>query len=198
MLRSFLAAIRDYLVIKMTNSEVQLNGSLLLANPTLQDGVFDRAVILLADHRADHGALGIILNHPTGKDVGDFLHDEAFEPLARVAVHHGGPVATNQLTFAAFWWNPKDGLHWQLQIPREQAVARVRQPGVIVRAFVGYAGWTPGQLEQEMERQSWILAEPDGALLGKSHDEALWGDILRSLSPFHRLLADAPPHPELN
>lgn len=198
MLLTFPAAIRAYLISIMMHSEIQLGGSLLLATPTLRDGIFDHAVILLADHSEENGAMGVILNHPTGKEVGDFLKDEAFEPISRVAVHHGGPVATNQLTFAAFWWNSKDGLHWQLQIPREQAITRARQPGVIVRAFVGYSGWTAGQLEQELERQSWIVAEPDGALLGKSHDEGLWGDILRSMSPFHRILADAPSNPELN
>lgn len=182
----------------MTESETQLNGSLLLANPSLRDGVFDHSVILLAEHSADDGAFGLILNHPTGHEVGHFLKDEEFAPVARVAVHHGGPVATAQLTFAAFWWNPNDGLHWQIRIPAEQAIRRTSQPGVIVRAFVGYSGWTPGQLENEMKRQSWIVAKPDAWLLGKSHDEALWGEILRSMSPFHRVLADAPPDPGLN
>lgn len=182
----------------MFDSQIQLHGSLLLATPSLRDGIFDRSVILLADHSADDGAYGLILNHPTGHAVGDFLKEEEFEPLQRVPVHRGGPVATSQLTFSAFWWSAADGLHWQIRIPAEQAIRRSKQPGVLVRAFVGYSGWTAGQLESELRRESWIAAKPDGNLLGKPHDADLWSELLRGMSPYHRVLAEAPGDPWMN
>ncbi|RYD36833.1 MAG: YqgE/AlgH family protein, partial [Verrucomicrobiaceae bacterium] len=89
---------------------IQLRGKLLLADPSLKDGIFDRSVILLAEHKADEGAYGLILNQPTGKTVGDFLNDEVFAPLKQLAVHQGGPVSRDQLTFSSFWWSPKQGL----------------------------------------------------------------------------------------
>lgn len=182
----------------MADAQMQLAGTLLLATPSLRDGIFDRSVILLADHSADDGAFGLILNQPTGREVSHFLNKPEFEPLFRVPVHIGGPVSREQLTFSAFWWNPSDGLHWQIRLPAAEAIQRTKQPGVIVRAFIGYSGWTGGQLEGELRRQSWISAKPGPDLLGKPHDPELWADILRGMSPFHRLLIEAPASPDLN
>jgi len=182
----------------MSDAQIQLEGSLLLADPSLRDGIFDHSVILLANHSAEDGAFGLILNRPTGHRVGHFLKDPEFAALERIPVHIGGPVSSQQLTFSAFWWNEHDGLHWQLRLPAEEAIRRSRQPGIIVRAFVGYSGWSAGQLEQELRRNSWITARPDGSLFGKEHDRSLWSEILRSLSPYHRLLADSPEDPTLN
>ena len=87
-----------------SDASIQLQGQILLADPSLHDGIFDRSVILLADHSAEEGAFGLILNHPTGHSVGDFLKEDAFEPLKNIAVHLGGPVSREHLTFSAFWW----------------------------------------------------------------------------------------------
>lgn len=182
----------------MSDSQIQLEGTLILADPSLRDGFFNRSVILLASHTADEGAYGLILNHPTGHNVGHFLNDGAFAHLEKIPVHIGGPVSREQLTFSAFWWNPNDGLHWQLRLPAHEAIERSKQPGIIVRAFVGYSGWTAGQLESELRRDSWIPTKPAPSLFGKEHDERLWSDIMRSISPYHRILAEAPDHPESN
>ncbi|MGB6221600.1 YqgE/AlgH family protein [Haloferula sp.] len=182
----------------MADSQIQLEGTLILADPSLRDGFFNRSVILLASHSADEGAHGLILNQPTGHDVGDFLKDEAFSHLARIPVYVGGPVSREQLTFSAFWWNPHDGLHWQLRLPAHEAIERSKQPGIIVRAFVGYSGWTAGQLESELRRESWIPAKPHPTLFGKEHNDRLWTEILGDLSPYHRILAEAPENPGKN
>ncbi|WP_193214397.1 YqgE/AlgH family protein [Luteolibacter marinus] len=181
-----------------TDTPIDLQGKILLADPSLHDGIFDRSVILLADHSAEEGAFGLILNHPTGHVVGEFLKDDAFEPLKNIAVHLGGPVSKEHLTFSAFWWTQEDHLKWHVRIPVEQAVKRSRQPGTLVRAFVGYSGWTAGQLEGEIRRNSWITTRPTAALLGQSHDKDLWAEILRSMSPYHRILAEAPENPRAN
>jgi putative transcriptional regulator len=180
------------------DTPIQLQGKLLLADPSLRDGIFNRSVILLAEHRVGEGAFGLILNHPTGKTVGDFLTDDAFSPLRQLAVHDGGPVSRDQLTFSSFWWSTKLGLRWKLRISAADAVVHARKPGRIVRAFVGYSGWSAGQLENEMLRQSWIAAQPQPDLLGQEHDIGLWAGLLRVLSPLHRILAEAPDDPSLN
>jgi putative transcriptional regulator len=177
---------------------IQLRGKLLLADPSLRDGIFNRSVILLAEHHSDEGAFGLILNHPTGKIVGDLLDVEEFAPLRQLAVHDGGPVARDQLTFSSFWWSQKSGLRWALRISADDAVAHARRPGRIVRAFVGYSGWTPGQLENELRRSSWIPTRPRPDLLGYEHDRSLWAELLRQLSPLHQILAEAPDDPSLN
>ena len=174
-----------------------LHGQLLLADPSLRDGIFDRSVILLAEHNAE-GAFGLILNHPTDHVVGDLLHGGEFAPLRQIPVHVGGPVARDQLAFSGFWWNAEKGLQWELRLSAAAAVALSHKPGTIVRAFIGYSGWSGGQLEGELKRNTWITASPDPQLLGASHDRTLWSGILRGLSPYHGLLAEAPEDPFLN
>jgi putative transcriptional regulator len=177
---------------------IQLQGQLLLADPSLRDGIFNRSVILLAEHGADVGAFGLILNHPTGKTVGDFLDGDEFQPLQHLPVHHGGPVAADQLTFSSFWWSKKQGLRWAVRLSAKAAATHAHRPGRIVRAFIGYSGWTAGQLENELRRNSWIAARPQQDLLGHVHDPQLWSDLLRDISPLHRILAEAPDDPTLN
>lgn len=177
---------------------IQLKGQLLIADPSLRDGVFDRSVVLLTDHRHDQGASGLVLNHPIGKVVGDLLSSDEFSSLKHLAVHDGGPVAREQLTFSSFWWSRKTGLRWAIRISADQAAEHARKPGRIVRAFIGYSGWSAGQLENELRRSSWFPTGPSPDLLGHEHDRALWADLLRRLSPYHRILAEAPQDPQLN
>lgn len=181
-----------------SDQPILLRGKLLIADPSLRDGTFNRSIILLTDHSAEQGAYGLILNHPCGKVVGDFLTGKEFAPLRHLAVHQGGPVLHDQLTFSSFWWTKKRGLHWALRISAKQAAEHAHRPGRIVRAFIGYAGWSAGQLENELRHHSWIPVTPQPDLLGHDHDHSLWSALLRSLSPLHRILAEAPMDPLLN
>lgn len=169
-----------------------------MADPSLRDGVFDHSVILVAEHSPTDGAFGLILNHPTGRVVGDYLTDKDLGPLSRIPVHEGGPVAREHLTFSAFWWNPKNGLRWAIRISAEDAIKHTHRSGTIVRAFIGHSGWSPGQVEGELKRNAWIPTQPPPSLLGSDHDRNLWQEILRNLSPLHRILAEAPANPLLN
>ncbi len=155
-------------------------------------------MILLAEHGADSGAYGLVLNRPTGKIVGDFLQDKSFSPLSQLTVHEGGPVAMDQLTFTSFWWSKKLGLRWASRLSVEVAVEHAHKPGRIVRAFIGHSGWSPGQLENELQHQSWIPIRAKPNFLGLAHDTQLWAQLMHDLSPLHRILAEAPAHPELN
>jgi len=173
-------------------SSTCLRGKLLLADPSLRGSIFHRSVILIHDHGAAEGAMGLILNQPTGKAVGDFLRAEEFSALRQVAVHVGGPVDGNQLTFSSFWWSANGGLRWAIRLSPQQAADHMRRPGRLVRAFIGYSGWSAGQLEGELEQPSWITLDPEASLLGAQHDPGLWGELLAALSPLHRLMAMSP------
>ncbi|GHC53084.1 transcriptional regulator [Roseibacillus persicicus] len=180
-----------------SDSQILKQGDLLIADPSLRDGIFRKAVILLAQHSAE-GAFGLILNQPAGSKVGDFLKDQSFQSLARIPVHVGGPVAREHLTFAAFWKSPENELRYAIRISAQDAISHSKNPGTLVRAFVGYSGWSGGQLEGELERSSWVVSPPPESLLGMTHDQSLWEDTLNGLSPFHRLLALCPEHPWMN
>jgi putative transcriptional regulator len=180
------------------DSPIHLQGQLLLADPSLRGSTFYRSVVFLSEHSVKNGTSGLILNHPTGKTVGDYLPSDNFSALRLLPVYHGGPVEPSQLTFSAFWWSKKLGLRWALRIPVEEAAAHMKRPGRIVRAFIGYSGWSPGQLENELRTNSWFIARPSSDLLGYAHDPSLWSHLLRPISPLHRILAEAPNDPTLN
>lgn len=175
-----------------------LTGWVLLADPSLRDGYFDRSVVVLTEHKQDKGAHGYIMNRPTGKRVGDLLSAKEFAPLAAVPVFHGGPVSQEHLTFTAFAF---DRLTKELfsvtHLTVQDAVAR-QLAGEKVRAFVGYAGWEAGQLEDELEREAWVLCQPKETALRTLRPHHLWRDIMRSMGPYYKLLAGTPDDPALN
>ncbi len=177
---------------------IQLLGKLLLADPSLRGGPFQRSVIFLAEHHASRGAYGLVLNHPTGKTVSDFLTGSDFTALGKLPVHEGGPVEPDQLTFSAFWWSPKTGFRSAIRLSALDAAKHAGRPGRIVHAFLGYSGWTAGQLEEELRRSSWFPTPPPLNLISHPHDATLWTQLMRHLSPLHRILAEAPDDPTLN
>lgn len=174
-----------------------LRGRLLLASPALRDE-FRRTVLIVNMHTPDDGAVGMVLNRPTGKVVGDLLHGEEFEPLKKIPVLAGGPVMCDQLTFSALWWTPKRGLNWAMRISTEEAFQQSCRPGRMVCAFLGYTGWSPGQLESEMVRDAWFVSDATKEMLGFGRDESMWRTLLGRISPMHRILAEAPDDPFLN
>ncbi|MBK1830582.1 YqgE/AlgH family protein [Verrucomicrobiaceae bacterium R5-34] len=179
------------------DTPIHLEGQLLIADPSLREGIFNKSVILLAEHSGEQGAYGLILNHPTGQTVGDLLNSEEFSVLSHIPVHLGGPVGQEHLTFVAFWIDstnpdPMQQLRFATRISAQDAITRTQQPGTLVRAFTGYSGWTEGQLENELRHQSWIPTLPSADLLAHRHEKNLWGELLRNISPYHQILAEAP------
>ncbi|MGJ8642301.1 MAG: YqgE/AlgH family protein [Luteolibacter sp.] len=175
-----------------------LSGQLLLASPALADGTFDRAVILIAEHSATEGAIGTIINHRTDTTVGDILPDPAFFALHHLPIHHGGPVSPSELSFSSFTWSDSKSLEYAPRISAKHASELVSSGSHIVRATVGHSGWSPGQLEDELKRNTWITLRPSGTVVQHPHDLSLWTDLLKGISPYHHLLAEAPKNPFLN
>lgn len=179
--------------------QINLTGSLLLADPSLRDPGFGRSVVLLARHDADLGASGFIINKPLGKSVSDLVSLDELDGLADIPVYLGGPVSTEQLTFASMTWRePSASLDYETHLSSEDAAHRL-QEGFSIRAFVGYSGWSEGQLESEIQGRSWILKKPDSAIAAiDSCTEELWGDQLRTMGPYYQMLADSPDDPSMN
>lgn len=175
----------------ITPNQPSMKHQLLISDPSMQGGIFHRSVVFLVEHDNKNGALGFILNRPSGQLVGDFLKGDEFSPIAHVQVHVGGPVSQDNMTFAAFWEEQGD-FRYASRISAEEAVEFSHQPGRLVRAFVGYSGWESGQLEGELEMNSWFHNVVTPGLLGETHDASLWKEVLRKMSPYHQLLARAP------
>ncbi len=178
-----------------------LEGSLILADPSLEDPNFCRTVLLLTNHDTAKGAHGYVLNRPMEKRVGEILPAEKFAALGDVPVYLGGPVGAEQLTFACFHWVDGGGadgrLRFETHLSAEEARARLAE-GFDVRAFVGYSGWSGGQLESELKQHAWIPRPPDERIAAPESLKRLWPDLLRTLGPYYQLVADMPDDVSLN
>ncbi len=175
-----------------------LRGSLMLADPSLRDPNFFRTVLLLTEHRPDMGAHGYVLNRPMGKTVGDLLSGTEFAALARIPVFIGGPVSQEKLTFAAMTWDAEaQKLNFTTHLSVSDA-KRHHLEGEAVSAFVGYSGWSEGQLENELRQHAWITRKAAPDVIAPRQPDALWASLLTSMGPYFGLLARMPEDPSLN
>jgi putative transcriptional regulator len=177
---------------------LSLAGSLLVAHPNMLDPNFRRAVLFIYEHDSNEGAGGLIVNRPLDKQVVDLVNEAPPEGLADVPVFLGGPVGKNQLMFAAFEWEAGAGLKLNHNVGVDKAHELVGEDPTSIRAFVGYAGWSAGQLEAEMKEKAWILQQPTREALTPDRLPKLWFEIMRGLGPWYKMLAAAPDDPSLN
>jgi putative transcriptional regulator len=179
-----------------------LRGQLLIAAPTLVDPNFARSVILVAEH-TEEGAMGLVLNRPAGTLVDEAVPDLAWlgEPEENVWV--GGPVAETAVIVLAEWDDPSlagaivDG---DLGFVGADADQPEQLDGAIRRArvFAGHAGWGPGQLEEELAEESWIVEPPRREEIFTDEPDGLWSAVLRRKGSRYALLSTMPPDPSLN
>jgi len=173
-------------------------GELLLAHPGLRDPNFRRAVVLMSVHN-DEGAMGVVLNRPLKKQLGELTLEFASGPLAAVPLYYGGPVEPAQLIIISWQWLELEST-FQLQfgLSPDKAMELVGQPGVVLRAYLGYSGWSAGQLEDEMHQDTWFSTGVEMEPMENLDGIALWRSLLGSVDPELRLLADEPDDPTLN
>jgi putative transcriptional regulator len=175
-----------------------LSGTLLLASPAMRDATFARSVIFMAAHHRKNGAFGYILNRPIEQRVADLLPGQNIGSLGDVRVYVGGPVSTDKLAFAALHWNKKKGtLRCQTHLSVPDAIEALEQ-GQDVRGFIGYSGWTGGQLENEIQHRSWIITAPKPVVLTTEEPTDMWGAVLKEMGPLYSLMAETPDNVGLN
>jgi putative transcriptional regulator len=174
-------------------------GSLLVAHPDMLDPNFRRTVLFVSEHDPNKGALGVIINRPIDKPVAELVTGMPPIGLADVPVFLGGPVGKDQLMFAAFEWQKGAGLKLNHNITLDESSDVGGQENLVtVCAFVGYAGWGAGQLENELKQKAWLIQKADPSLLKLDRLPNLWFDIMRTLGPWYKMLAAAPDDPSLN
>ena len=177
-------------------SKDTLAGSLLLAHPALRDPYFRHCVVLMSVHNAE-GAMGVVLNRPLGKRLGELSGEFALSALASVPLFKGGPVQDEQLVLAA-WQTRADGFRLHFGVEPDRALQLLEEEGTHVRGFLGYSGWSAGQLENEMRSNTWVAADVPEDLLTHQQDDSLWRTVLGREGAEWRLLADEPEDPEVN
>jgi putative transcriptional regulator len=180
------------------NKSDNLAGSLLLAHPKLRDPNFARAVVLMSLHNSE-GAMGVILNRPMGKTLAELSPEFGRSELAKVPLYSGGPVNTEQLLLVAWQTESFDGsfkLYFGID-PHKLAELQSESP-LEVRAFLGYSGWSAGQLEGELSEHTWLVSQVPAELISELDGPDLWKRIVGDVSPQWRLIVDEPEDPSKN
>jgi putative transcriptional regulator len=178
-----------------------LRGQLLVAAPTLEDPNFARAVVVVGEHNED-GALGVVLNRPSETEVAEAVPDLADLVLQGEIVHVGGPVQSSAVLVLAQFAQPE--LAQQLVVGDVGFLAvddddeRVATALSRARVFAGYAGWGPGQLEAELEREDWIVEPALCEDIFTDDPASLWSTVLDRKGGQYRLIARMPVDPSVN
>lgn len=182
-------------------------GALLVANPEMLDPNFDRAVVLVLAHGGD-GALGVVLNRPSANRVGerfsrwDECHDDRGVFFAGGPVNPGAviglvvrpPDATGELP---------EGLMTEVLtrvgvVDLDYPIGPVAQMVGSLRLFAGYAGWGPGQLEEEIALGGWWVVAAEPSDVCTAAPEILWRDVLRRQRGGLALVSSYSRDPHLN
>jgi len=167
-----------------------LTGHLLIAMPGMQDPRFDHSVVCLCAHSGD-GAMGLVVNRPlSGLSFDDLLRQLQVEPLPpqrRIRMVDGGPVENSRgFVLHSDDWSTEGslpvvpGLALTASLDILKAVASGGGPKDCVLAL-GYAGWAPGQLEDEIQRNAWLNVPADGSLVFRDDTSHTWEAALAKL-----------------
>jgi putative transcriptional regulator len=172
------------------------SGQVLLAEPFMLDPYFHRAVVLLCEHH-DQGSIGFILNKTIDMKVNDLIPDF---PQFDAEVFYGGPVQTDTLHYVhnvgdlldesvqvadGVWWGGDfDKLKFLIS---SELIAPAN-----IRFFVGYSGWSGGQLGDELETGSWVMADMDANYVFKTKYAQLWSQVMYNKGDLYEILSDMP------
>lgn len=177
-------------------------GRILISEPFLNDTYFRRSVVLLTEH-SEEGSVGFVLNKPVELTVSDVLKDF---PEIDASVSIGGPVNTNTVHYIhtvgdmvpnsvkvlknLYWGGDFDAI--------KDLIIQGRIKKNNIRFFLGYAGWSPKQLDNELSENAWVVAELDPGTIMKSTNLSLWQETLNKLGEKYKTWVNFPENPGLN
>lgn len=184
------------------NKFLPQKGGLLLSEPYLADPNFERTTILLTEHN-DEGSVGFILNKPSDSRVSEVLNDlKEFD--ARIFI--GGPVQQDTLHFIHRVPGLEDsieivaGLFWGGNF--DQLISRIetKQVGATdIKFFLGYSGWSAGQLDEELKVDSWIVSDQvSEELVFETEPDNMWKKAMRGLGGRFSVYSNYPADPRMN
>ncbi len=174
--------------------EESLRGRLLIAAPSLYD-YFRRTVVLVIEHNED-GAMGVVLNRTSETFVGEVVPALAELADADELVRVGGPVSPDAVVALGEFGDPSEAGAAVIGGLGTLDPERANGSLVRLRVYAGYAGWSAGQLDEEVDEGAWIVepASPEDPF----RDDDIWSAALRRKGGGYRLLATMPSDPSLN
>jgi putative transcriptional regulator len=185
------------LAIPSTEADVH-KGLFLVASRSLSDPNFQATVILVVDHGPD-GTRGLVVNRPTDIPFTEAMPEvEALRKL-KDTLYVGGPVARYLVSLLVRADDPPedtvqvfDSVYFSHKLAALLHLLDKRQAGVFMRAYVGHAGWAPGQLDMEIQRGDWHLATADATTIFDTPAGQVWPTLIDRLDP-HLLQASISP-----
>jgi len=191
---------------------LSLTGALLVASPLLEDPNFYRSVVFVIDDTPEEGALGVILNRPSELEVGEVLADWGEHVSHPAVMFAGGPVGTDAGLALAVPDNGHKPLGWRsleemdaevwpsglgtvdLDTPPQLVADALRR----MRVFAGYAGWSAGQLQDEIDQGAWYVLPATVDDVFCADPRGLWSRVLRRQGGEVAFVATFPDDPTLN
>lgn len=177
-------------------------GVLLIANPFLKDPNFSRSVVLLCENMAE-GTFGFVLNKLLPQKLNELIPE--LEGV-NFPVYQGGPVKTDSLHFLHQYpdliiggEDLGNGIYWGGNF--ESLKIHLKNNDLDhekVKFFVGYSGWTEGQLDFEMKEESWVTVQATPRLIFNIQPENTWKESLRELGGEYEKMINYPLDPRLN
>jgi putative transcriptional regulator len=186
----------------LPEDKIPEKGKILISEPFLPDTFFNRSIVYLTDH-TDQGSVGFILNKKLDLKICDAI--EGFEDWEET-LNMGGPVAPDTLHYLHNLGKiiPKSvqvdkNIFWGGEI---DVIRELIKMGKItdsqIRFFLGYSGWSAGQLERELKDNSWVIASVKSDVIMNNRVDDTWKKVLRSLKNKYRVWADFPDSPDMN
>jgi len=159
----------------------------LVAVPQLGDPNFNRGVVFIFDH-GEHGTMGLLLNRPTDLNVTDFCKSQNMKWAADGSprIHQGGPVQTERafILHASAHKGPETEAVYdsvRLSYSLESLEMLSSKPPDRYRIFLGYSGWGPGQLAEELTAGAWLVGQPNDSLMFDVAVDDIWDRALREM-----------------
>jgi len=186
----------------LAEDKIPEKGKILISEPFLPDTFFNRTIVYLTDHN-EEGSVGFILNKKLEIKVCDAISgfDKWQEYLSM-----GGPVAPDTLHYLhnlgdlipkSVWVN--ENIFWGGDIDYiRELIEKGKIANSQIRFFLGYSGWSAGQLEKELKENSWVIAKVNTDIILSNKHGNSWKKILRGLKSRYRMWADFPESPDMN
>ncbi len=178
------------------------SGKILISEPFMLDQNFRRSVVLLVEH-SEQGTVGFVLNHETEVTLPDVI--PGF-PMFDARIRIGGPVQTDTLHFIH---RRPDLIHGGIELGEQlfwggdfEELKEAATLGIInideVMLFLGYSGWSPEQLAEELKQNSWFVSDARLKSILTDDLESLWKESIKNLGDKYAHVANFPENPMWN
>jgi putative transcriptional regulator len=177
-------------------------GILLIADPFLKDPNFLRTVVFLCEHR-DEGSFGFVLNRKYENTLDELVEDMADHKLP---VYYGGPVQMDTIHFLHQYpemipdsLKVTEDIYWGGDF--EKVIELIRTGEIDtnkIRFYIGYSGWSDGQLNDELKEKSWLTVQATRKLVFHKNYTEIWKESIKYLGGDYEMMVNFPIDPQLN